>query len=186
MALQRRFWKWPGISPSLPWFMVQLDTEPQQVSRAQGPCDTCSFREEGLLHHQGTSHQVFPHAKPKGSSHSSFTTTTTTITTTGLWKMSSWAPSLPLLNQVAKARMQIKKRFFDSLTDQGHDLAQVMPLLGDSFLRWVTTYQVAKYKHNFKYIKLSEPKYLRNYQNVTSLERLDSIPKRLSKMSVTL
>ena len=89
MALQRRFWKWPGISPSLPWFMVQLDTEPQQVSRAQGPCDTCSFREEGLLHHQGTSHQVFPHAKPKGSSHSSFTTT-----------MPSWAlvPILQMQN----------------------------------------------------------------------------------------
>lgn len=41
-----------------------------------------------------------------------------------------------------------------------------MPLLGDSFLLWVTTYQVAKYKHNFKYIKLPEPKYLRNYKNV--------------------
>lgn len=55
-------------------------------------------------------------------------------------------------------------RFFDSLTDQSCDLARVMPLLGDCFLGWITVHQVAKYKHNFKNIKLSQQKYLSNYK----------------------
>lgn len=129
MALQRRFWKWPGISPSLPWFMVQLDTEPWQVSRAQGPCDTCSGSAPSPRHHppkfftwkaQGFCsfkfHHHHHHHRPLKN------------------EQLSTQPAITESSSQGQDANQEEERFFDSLTDQGHDLAQVMPLLGDSFL----------------------------------------------------
>lgn len=139
----------------------------------------------GLLHHQGTTHQSFSTWKAQGFCSFKFHHHHHHHRPLKNEQLST-QPAITESSSQGQDANQEEERFFDSLTDQGHDLAQVMPLLGDSFLHWVTTHQVAKYKHNFKYIKLSEPKYLRNYKNVTSLERVESIPKRLSKMSVTL
>lgn len=90
--------------------------------------------------------------------------------------MGSWAGS-PV--QDANLRGNSAVSITDSLTEQHCDLARVTPLLCAYFLRWIRVHQVAKYRHHFKTIRLSEQKFLRNYKKGKNSDRGGCVPQSI-------